>query len=79
LQLGFDHGLVDTQALGQRGLAQLTGTNEHEGRELQRRARDRHASVAFDRLQQLSDPHARPVAMAWQEKTAKYFIYLAAS
>jgi hypothetical protein len=36
--LGFDHGLVDTQALGQRGLAQLTGTNEHEGRELQRRA-----------------------------------------
>lgn len=35
-------------------LAQLAGANEHEGRELKRRASDRHALVALDRPQQVT-------------------------
>ncbi len=38
------------------GFAQLTRTNEHKWRELKGDARDRHAFVAFDRTQQLSNP-----------------------
>ena len=41
--------------LGPLGLAQLTRADEHQRRELKRRASDRHALVAFDGPQQLTD------------------------